>query len=155
MASDSRTSLEEPSYDYNRINLSSDRKNEICSQIADSSESLPMWNTTDRDPINRSGPNQSIPDSSDVATPMPKANPLDSAALGNGGAAGSAAAGTNGVDGALGAPLKNEGSGNPLSQVPTQTEAEGDGHLISKKGDRPGTLRRLTTRIKRTISSKS
>jgi hypothetical protein len=136
MASDSHISLEE-SYDYNRIKLSSDRKNEICSQIAESSESLPMWNTNDREPTN-----SSIPDSSDVATPMPKANPLEYAAL----AGGSAAAVSNGA-------LKNEKSGNLLSQVPTQTETEGDGHASPKKGDRPGTLRRLTTRIKRTISS--
>jgi len=138
MASDSRTSLEE-AYDYNRIKLSSDRKNEICSQIADSSESLPMWLTTDRDPTN-----SSVPDSSDVATPMPKDNPLESGALASGGAAG-----TNGTDGAL----KNDKGGNLLSQVPTQTETEGDGRGSPKKGDRPGTLRRLTTRIKRTISS--
>jgi hypothetical protein len=140
MASDSPASFEESS-DYNRIKLSSDRKNEICSQIADSSESLPMWNTNDRDPTSSS----IIPDSSDLATPMPKTNnPLDSAGAA---VAAAAATTTNGGDG------KNGSGGHLLSQVPTQTETEGNGSVGPKKGDRPGTLRRLTTRIKRSISS--
>jgi len=125
--------------EYNRITLSDDFKSQICSQIADSTESLPHWNNDNhRDRIQSAAEGASsdtangtrgdaakttLPDTSDVATPLPKdSNPMD--------AAGEAS-----------------DKGHPLTQIDTAREDGEDG----KKG-RPSGLRRLTTQIKRTIS---
>jgi hypothetical protein len=140
----SRASVDDTNYEFNRIKLSSDRKNEICSQIADSTDSLPLWNAHNRTDSIASETN--IVDSSDVATPMPKANPMENEAVTN--------AATKDAVGQLGVPLKtSKSSNNGLSRATTQTEETEDGKQSgAKKGDRPGTLRRLTTKIKRTIS---
>jgi hypothetical protein len=133
-----RPSLDDSSHEYNRITLGADFKSQICSQIADSTESLPQWNNdSHRDQIqdaaegasqsangtDSSAAKSAIPDTSDVATPLPKDDPLDAAGA------------------------KTDERGHPLSQVETARDESEEG-----KKARPSGIRRLTTQIKRTIS---
>jgi len=123
-----RPSLEDlRTFSYNRIKVPTDLKSQICSQIADSSESLPLWQTEEYDGShdNPSAAKNPIPDASDIPTPIPeKGNPMDQL------------------------PLDKQKTATPLSNVSTRQSID------SKEGkDRPGTLRRFTTRIKRSISS--
>jgi hypothetical protein len=115
---------------YNRFTVSDNLKSQICSQIADSSESLPLWQAGDYDGshdnnVHANTAASKLGDTSDIATPMPeKGNPMDNLDLGK------------------------EKTATPLSNVSTAQST----HSKADK-DRPSTLRRLTTRIKRTIST--
>jgi len=120
---------------YNRFALTSDFKNQICQQIADSTDSLPQWGMKDanghRDSNASLTSNESltqgglVPDTSTDRTPMPKDNPMDSI-------------------------------GQTASRTSTRQLSTIDSARTAKSGDlgeqRPGTLRRLTTRIKKTMS---
>jgi len=131
----SLTSGDDKNISYNRFALTSDFKNQICQQIADSTDSLPQWGLQDRN--GHKGSNASltstesisqgnlVPDTSTDKTPMPKDNPMDSI--------GQTASRT---------------STRQLSTVDSARTAK-----ITDHGDkRPGTLRRFTTKIKQSIS---
>jgi len=107
---------------YNRITIPTSLKSQICSLIAESTESLPLpnWSTAAYD-----GSHDNPSNTSDMPTPVPeKENPLENL------------------------PLDKHKTAIPLSTVSTAQSSASDG-----KKDRPGTLRRLTTRIRRTMSS--
>jgi len=142
--------VEESPHDYNRITLGADFKSQICSQIADSTESLPHWQTNHRDSIQAAAEASAVPThsaptattaatagagdgSDDLKTPMPKKDPLDQA----------------GKD--LKATTTRDSYGKGLTKVATATSDTSAG---DEKSNRPGTLRRLTTRIRKTMSSK-
>jgi len=134
----STDSIDRPVFDdrgmsYNRIKISDDLKSQICSQISDSTESLPLsgWNASRYGDEQRSDTknqhSSGLPDTSDIATPVPeKDNPMDNL------------------------PLDKHKTATPLSTVST-AQSTGSGSKDGK--DRPGTLRRLTTKIRRTMSS--
>lgn len=122
-----RMSLEDLRTDsYNRIIIPGDLKSQICSQIADSNESLPLWGAQKYDgSYDNPEKDPKVADTSDVATPMPKDNPMEGVAL------------------------DKQKTAIPLSNVSTAQSVGSDG----KENGRPSTFRRLTTKIKRTMSS--
>lgn len=110
---------------YNRITLSNNLKSQIYSQIDDSTDSLPQWRQGSRYLSNDSV--DSTVDESDLQTPMPKEkNPMEDA--------------------------------KPLSRTATAQLAKVDTAKstasTASKDKRPGALRRFTTKLKRTVSSK-
>jgi hypothetical protein len=128
---------EDQSINFNRIALTSNFKNQICSQISDSTDSLPIWGLDNRYAAHRASnaSNSSIDsttngkanlqDTSAEKTPMPK--DLD--------------------------PLAEAG-GATASRTSTRQLSSVDSRKTVTIDDekRPSTLRRLTTKIKRTIS---
>jgi hypothetical protein len=128
---DTFTRLDESNLNFNRIALTSAFKNQICEQIGDSTDSLPTWGlSTGYDEGEHARSRQStagqVPDTSDLKTPMPKeSDPLSDAA-----------------------PAKKIDS-RQLTMVDTvKTVGSTD-----TEGKRPGTLRRLTTKLRKTMSS--
>lgn len=153
---------------YNRIRLDADLKSRICSQITDSSESLPLTSVyEDQDPIpNQPTAHPQLLDSTDEQTPMPeKSNPLEqhnTAATRK-----DAAEPTPGVfdppnitrtqSQNLG-PMINRlvtEDGSTLS-LPSTVATEGDGTSGTKERPkmpgRPSTMKRIGTAIKKSIS---
>jgi len=132
---------DDQSVNFNRIAMSSTFKNQICSQIADSTDSLPVWglnnhrasdaSQTSIDSITAAAAavngnaKANVPDTSRDMTPMPKSNnPLD------------------------------EAGGVPASRASTRQLSTVDSRKTVTINDdkRPNPLRRLTTKIRRTIS---
>jgi len=110
---------------FNRITLSNDLKSQIYSQIDDSTDSLPQWRQGSRYLSNDSV--DSTVDESDLQTPMPKEkDPMEDAK-----------------------PLSRTATAQ-LSKVDTAKTTGSTG----SKDKRPGALRRFTTKLKRTVSSK-
>jgi hypothetical protein len=123
-------SRDESNLDFNRIALPSAFKNQICEQIGDSTESLPRWGlSAGYDESEYTSTSQTtagaVPDTSDLKTPMPKeSDPISDV------------------------PLAKKVDSRQLTLVDTvKTAGSTDG-----EGKRPGTLRRLTTKIRKTIS---
>jgi hypothetical protein len=129
---------------YNRIRIPSDLKSQICSQIADSSESLPLTSVSEdsvsdaqsKPTTTTSNLQPPTTDSTDLATPTPeKPNPLEQ--------------------------VKTERDTPNIT--PTQTNAQGstlgasstaeDGSSRPKMPGRPSTMKRIGTALKKSISS--
>lgn len=147
---------------YNRIRLDADLKSRICSQITDSSESLPLSSVSE-DPV-PDKPSAPFLDSTDQATPVPeRSNPLEQA---NTSARKHAAEPTPGVfDTPNITPTQSQNLGPMINRLVTEddstlslpsTAADGEG-AGSVKGrpkmpGRPSTMKRIGTAIKKTIS---
>lgn len=132
---------DDQSANFNRIAMSSTFKNQICSQIADSTDSLPTWGLNHHRASNASetsvdstalaagatngNAKANMPDTSGDMTPMPKSND----------------------------PLAEAG-GVPASRSSTRQLSTVDSRKTVTINDdkRPNPLRRLTTKIRRTIS---
>jgi len=110
---------------FNRITVSNNLKSQIYSQIDDSTDSLPQWRQGSR--YLSSDSVDSTVDESDLQTPMPKErDPMDDAK-----------------------PLSRTATAQ-LSKVDTAKTTGSTG----SKDKRPGALRRFTTKLKRTVSTK-
>ncbi|KAF2666134.1 hypothetical protein BT63DRAFT_50220 [Microthyrium microscopicum] len=123
-------------FSYNRIKLTNNLKSQIYADMADesdmSSDSLPLhegWQSSaydgSHDNPSKAPVKQNIDDTSGVATPTEKGNPMEQ----------------------LG--LDKQKTATPLTATSTRQSID------SKDGgkDRPSTLRRFTTKIKRTMTN--
>ncbi|TLD23528.1 Signal recognition particle receptor subunit alpha [Venturia nashicola] len=153
---------------YNRIRLDADLKSRICSQIIDSSESLPLSSVPEDGivPDKPSAPTTTtttrvpIHDSTDEATPMPeKSNPLERKNEA------AAAEPTPGVfDPPNISPVQSQNLGPMIDRLVTEDDstlslpstvaADGAGSVKGrpKMPGRPSTMKRIGTAIKKTIS---
>ena len=166
----SRTSLDSTMDDYNRIRLDDNLRDTILSQLNDSTESLALYSNnpsqeslhaltssakgsktkftqiTVSPPTEGPGPSRlaQVVQSSDIPTPAPtdQPNPLEQ----------------------KGALVQNALTPTPTSTTRANSNAgltpstSKEGASVSENGEgkkqRPGTMRRLTSRIKKSISSK-
>lgn len=153
---------------YNRIRIPSDLKSQICSQIADSSESLPLTSVSEDSaseavfkPDSHAVPTTTTSRlvhstlSEDLQTPTPeKPNPLEQVNT----------ARKDGKDTSNITPTQSQNLGPSISRLATEddstlsvpsTAADGssDGKRPKMPG-RPSTMKRIGSAIKRSISNK-
>ncbi|KAF2423295.1 hypothetical protein EJ08DRAFT_701245 [Tothia fuscella] len=158
---DSRASIDSTREDYNRITIPSTLKTQIYSQIADSSESIPLDDDDDSDEEVDTKPQTTIANtkppggaqsklsqsllSSDFPTPTPeKPNPMEQVSTPNAPTSTSSkllSPGDNGVD------------GDSMSRQTTATSKNSGDGMRPKLGGRPSTMRRITSAIKKTVSN--
>ncbi|QDS70413.1 hypothetical protein FKW77_009497 [Venturia effusa] len=158
---------------YNRIRLDADLKSRICSQITDSSESLPLssvYEDTASIPENPTPTSKPyiVVDSTDEATPIPeKSNPLESV---NTARTQEDNVETERKPGVFDPPsitrTQSQKLGPMINRLVTEddstldlpsTAADGDGASVGSKSrpkmpGRPSTMKRIGTAIKKTIS---
>jgi hypothetical protein len=129
-ATDPATDLATDDYQFNRITLSSVLKTQLMQDIAESTDSLPNWRQRQGgfDELESEDENAASGDAT-AATATKNAATADAKQVTR-------------DDPLMGADLTAE---------KTVTQAEDDGDGSGKKG-RPGALRRLTTRIRKSIS---